>query len=368
MRRLPMAFLLLGASLPAAAAPVPSMDAARGRELFQSRGCVECHKLNGRGGSAAPDLGRIVDRGFTPALLAATMWNHAPVMWSAMRARNVAPMPLSEQDAADLFAAFYAAHYFDLPADASRGKAVFARAACARCHGLETSPVAAAPPVRNWASLSDSVSLVATMWDHAAKMQGELAKEKIAWPKLTGADVADLLVYLRNQPAVPRTRKTTFSIAAGDNGQRLFVDKGCGKACHISTELNTRRHDARRRGGDAVESCEPAHDPAGVRPQRDERVARLCVDAAVLSGCGKRGAGREGFRRPALCAMPWGERKRCAGPGGPRRDGWDTPSFPALWRHGPTMLDQMKSKGIPWPEFRAGEMADLIAYVNAGKK
>ena len=40
----------------------------------------------------------------------------------------------------------------------------------------------------------------------------------------------------------------------------------------------------------------------------------------------------------------------------------------ALWRHGPAMLDQMKSKGIPWPEFRAGEMADLIAYVNAGKK
>ncbi len=39
----------------------------------------------------------------------------------------------------------------------------------------------------------------------------------------------------------------------------------------------------------------------------------------------------------------------------------------ALWRHGPAMLDQMAAKGIKWPQFKAGEMADLIAYVNSGK-
>ena len=40
----------------------------------------------------------------------------------------------------------------------------------------------------------------------------------------------------------------------------------------------------------------------------------------------------------------------------------------ALWHHGPRMLDQMKSKGIAWPRFEGAEMADLIAYLNAGGK
>src|SRR5690349_7044371 len=84
------------------AAPL-AMDSARGREIFESHGCVQCHRLNGVGGTAGPDLGRIIDRGFTPAMLAATMWNHAPQMWAAMRARNVDRQTLTEQQAADLF-------------------------------------------------------------------------------------------------------------------------------------------------------------------------------------------------------------------------------------------------------------------------
>jgi mono/diheme cytochrome c family protein len=38
-----------------------------------------------------------------------------------------------------------------------------------------------------------------------------------------------------------------------------------------------------------------------------------------------------------------------------------------LWRHGPRMLDQMKSKGLAWPRFDGTQMADLIAYLNLSK-
>lgn len=37
----------------------------------------------------------------------------------------------------------------------------------------------------------------------------------------------------------------------------------------------------------------------------------------------------------------------------------------ALWHHGPHMLDQMKGKGIAWPQFDAQEVSDVIAYLNA---
>src|SRR5665213_2760755 len=82
-------------------------DSSRGRRLFETLSCVQCHSVNGTGGKSAPDLGRMLDRGFTPATLAATMWNHAPGMWASMRDRQIAAGELDQQAAQDLMAFFY---------------------------------------------------------------------------------------------------------------------------------------------------------------------------------------------------------------------------------------------------------------------
>jgi hypothetical protein len=60
-------------------------------------------------------LGKPVDRGFTPALLAIKMWNHAPVMWAAMQGFGIEKPKLTPQDASDLVAFFYSSRYFDQP-------------------------------------------------------------------------------------------------------------------------------------------------------------------------------------------------------------------------------------------------------------
>jgi len=39
----------------------------------------------------------------------------------------------------------------------------------------------------------------------------------------------------------------------------------------------------------------------------------------------------------------------------------------ALWRHGPSMLSEMKKEGVQWPRFEGSQMADLIAYLNTKK-
>ena len=75
-------------SAEAAVPPVIPGDSAQGAELFKSERCVECHSVNGKGGKIGVDLSERVDRGFTPALLASAMWNHAPVMWAAMGGRR----------------------------------------------------------------------------------------------------------------------------------------------------------------------------------------------------------------------------------------------------------------------------------------
>src|SRR5262252_4025816 len=90
-------------------------DARRGEQLFQTERCVECHAINGRGGALAPDLGRHIDRDFTPAAMASLMWSHGPRMWSAMRQAGIVKSTVSPESAADLFAYFVAARYFEKP-------------------------------------------------------------------------------------------------------------------------------------------------------------------------------------------------------------------------------------------------------------
>jgi hypothetical protein len=64
-------------------------DARRGEQIFQNERCIQCHSINGRGGTAAPDLGKHIAREFTPAAMAGMMWNHAPEMWSVMRQAGI---------------------------------------------------------------------------------------------------------------------------------------------------------------------------------------------------------------------------------------------------------------------------------------
>jgi len=101
--------VLIMAVTPSLLAMIADADARRGADFFQSQGCVNCHAVKGSGAGKAPDLGRRLDRDYTPAGIAARMWNHAPVMWAAMTKENVSIPKVTPDEAADLFAYFYAA-------------------------------------------------------------------------------------------------------------------------------------------------------------------------------------------------------------------------------------------------------------------
>src|SRR5262249_42867496 len=161
-----------------------------------------------------PDLGRIVDRSFTPALLASTMWNHAHAMWASIREREIRAGDLDDQAAADLFAYFYSTRFFEKPGDAGRGKRVFSERGCRSCHGLAEAIEPGAPPVSRWESLADPIALAAEMWNHAPRMLAAAGAKRVQWPRLTAQDLTDLLVYLRNAPAA-RQKPGVFQTSAG---------------------------------------------------------------------------------------------------------------------------------------------------------
>jgi cytochrome c2 len=359
---------LLAASVAARATDYLA-DSARGRQLFDSLACVQCHSVNGQGGSLAPDLGRIVDRGFTPASLAATMWNHAPRMWEAMRQQRVQAGVMNERDAANLFAYFYSARFFEAPGDAARGKRAFTSRGCSNCHGIKEGLLPRVKPVSQWESLADPVALTEAMWNHAPTMLAEAKLKDQPWPALTAQDLSDILVYLRNLPNPP-SKTPTFQIGTDADGEAVFKARGCA-GCHPSvTELSTRtRGKTLTEVAAAMWNHEPIMSKAGATPTRfapDEMRDLLGYLWAqqFFQDPGIPSAGRRVFtaKRCASCHDEAGRAPKLSGAG---FNGSSMVS--ALWRHGPSMLAQMQKDRVPWPRFEGSQMADLIAYLNAKK-
>jgi mono/diheme cytochrome c family protein len=360
---------LLIVLIPAAAsyAEMLPADSARGERLFESEHCIECHSVNGKGAHIAPDLGPRLDRGFTPATLASTMWNHAPTMWSAMRARNVQAISIDNQAAADLFAYFYSARFFERPGDAGRGKRLFTERSCERCHGITEVRNPAARPVSQWQSLGDPIALTAAMWNHSASMGTELLRKGMKWPQLTGQDLADLLVYLRNLAAT-KGLAAAFQTTAGAGGKELFEKKHCVQ-CHRAGESGITW---RLQGKTLTDLAAQMWDhglrmPAAtmhLEPGEMREVLSYVWAAQFFESTGDAGRGKRVFavKRCAAChdSTSSGAPSLRSGP----RSFSEITMVSALWRHGPTMLSLMSDRKIPWPRFDAKEMSDLIAYLN----
>lgn len=356
-------------SLSCAHAAMLTADSARGAQLFQSLDCVQCHTVNGQGGKIGPDLGLLMDRDFTPAALAATMWNHAPAMWSAMKQQNVQVPELTPQAAADLFAYFYSRGFFNKLGDAARGKRAFAADHCADCHGLTEAKLAAARPVSQWNTLDQPVALADAMWNHAATMREEFAKQRISWPELTSQDLTDMLVYLRNLPAT-RNAVPQLDISAGANGQAVFQSKGCA-ACHTgSLALESRlKGETLTDIAVAMWNHEPRMAAQAASLDADEMRSLLSYLWAqeFFQDSGKASAGQKTFmaKRCTACHADPSSGAPQMPQAGQSFDA--TAMVSALWRHGPGMMQQMQAKGIPWPRFETDEMSNLIAYLNSAK-
>lgn len=356
-------------TIPALAlAAVNGADSTRGSQLFTSLRCAQCHAVSGVGGKIGPDLGLIVDRNFTPASLAATMWNHAPTMWRAMRDQNIQPGNLDAQAAADLIAYFYSRRYFEKPGDAARGKADFASKHCTDCHGITDSRNPAAKPVAQWQSLSRPVELVNAMWDHATQMKQEFATKKITWPELTSQDLTDMLVYLRNLPST-RNMAASFEITAGSDGAALFQSKGCA-GCHKDANAL----EPKLKGKNLTDIAVDMWNHAPKMPVQQTPTLTLDEMRSLVSylwarqffvDSGNTAAGEKVFTT-----------KRCVACHATGTDG--APTLPAsgktfdgptmvsvLWGHGPQMMQLMDSKNITWPRFQAADMSNLIAFLNS---
>jgi mono/diheme cytochrome c family protein len=342
-------------------------DAQRGEQLFQTERCVQCHAINGRGGSLAPDLGRHVSREFTPTVVASLMWNHAPAMWMAMRQQGIVRSTLSPESAADLFAYFVSARYFEKPGDAARGKQALAARQCAHCHGVTDSKAAGAPPVVKWESLTDPIVLLQQMWNHGVGMREAYTAQKLRWTPLTSQELRDILIYLQGLPET-RSLVTAFAFPPSQTGSQLFQSKGCTE-CHKGKLALEDRLGGMTLTEVAVAMWNHQSSMKQPAPKFSQEEMRQLVGyiwmRPYFRGEGEATRGKKVFA-DKNCASCHDNASSGAPPLGKNPEGYSAITMMStLWQHGPRMLELMTERKLPWPRFTAMEMADLIAYLNS---
>jgi cytochrome c551/c552 len=288
------------------------------------------------------------------------MWNHAPRMFAAMKVEGIERREMTEQNAADLFAYFYSAGFFERPGDAGRGKALLAAKGCAECH----SGQGPGKVVSEWRSSTDPIVLATEMWNHIGYMDEALAKRNKQRPALTSQEIRDLSVYIQTLPQ-NRSRLPEFALAPPASGERIFREKGCLECHQGQNSLD------RKLSGFTVTDIMAAmwnHGTKMVRMQPGlghEEMRQLLSylwAGQFLDGSGNTQRGQRVFNE-----------KKCAA----CHDGSKAPQMPkagssfnssqaiaALWKHGQQMMEMMNRQSIAWPQFKAGEMADLVAFLN----
>ena len=350
----------------AVAAGVWGADARRGAILIDDAGCLECHTVRGQGAGhepsgAAPELGSGLVPAYTVPALAAAVWNHTPSMLAGFPERRLSQANLVAKDWDDIFAYLYSTQFLEFPAEIGRGKQAFQGKQCANCHSLADPALGPGSPVAAWKPVSDPATLIYGMWTHSSYME-ESGREapwvKTGWTKLTGRDVLDLSAYLQQvQREVPQ-----HDAALPDSleGKAPF-DQKCGN-CHagpLALEKNlsnTMWADIAAGMWNHVQLMRRV--PAVTEPEM-RAILSYVWDLQYRGPEGNAELGEQAFRVNG-CASCHGVH------------GMGIPVTPADiaaigWGEGRRMHQRVLNEGMAWPHLSAGDVADIVAYINSRK-
>jgi len=363
----------------ASSASAPSAGVTRGWRTFHTKRCVECHAIWGQGGRVGPDLGRSASTQQSGGQLAGVMWNHIPKMLGRMEQTGRPPTTLTRDEMGDLFALLFFARQLDDTGSAPRGKGVLRSKGCTECHSIGSAEEGVGPDLAKWGRYANPIAWAQMMWEHAPMMEEAMKRSDIVWPKLQGADIVDMLAYIRSVGG--QGEREYLQPGSNQRGRVLFAEKGCG-GCHPGTgpDLATRVL-PRTAGGLAVRMWN--HSPTMASSMRKKALARESVSGQELADIlayvlelsradvpGDPHAGGLIFEQKG-CAQCH-EAETAGGVGPPvtelKRDAGPVDMAAAKWNHGGAMLELMTESGVSWPVFYDHEMVDLLAFLKNGDR
>lgn len=362
----------------------PLGNPQKGQRLFEAKGCLRCHRVNGRGGTIGPDLSQVGQQRHL-LQLAGLLWNHSPQMTAKMRELGISRPVLSASEMADLMAYLYVLNYFDQPGDPVRGAQLFRDKQCIRCHEVGGKGGEVGPRLDKLSNVGSSILMAQAMWNHGPQMQARMAALGIPRPVFREGEMADILAFIRKE--VGREIWPSPAEVPGDSreGWKLFTIKGCIR-CHAV------RGQGGKVGPDLSRERVP-HTPSGLAgllwnhgPRMWAKMRELRIPVPTFVGtqmadlvaylyfigffdpAPNPARGRSLFTSKGCvrCHAVHGK-GGTVGPDLARSEAVLSPVEAArlMWDHAPLMEARMKELGIPWPLFEGSEMADLLAYLTS---
>jgi cytochrome c2 len=191
--------MLVSVALGAPSAAEPPGDASRGRQLFDAKQCVRCHRAEGEG-SVGPSLDRI-RRAQGAYELAGRFWSHVPAMFTALTQDGVPWPTMSEAEMTDLMAYLGADPARDPKPEALRGHAALVSKGCLKCHSLGGEGGRLAPDLgQRRAVFAPAARWSAAIWRHTPKMAAVAVERGILYPRFSDAEMRHLAAYLGGGP------------------------------------------------------------------------------------------------------------------------------------------------------------------------
>lgn len=193
-------------------------DAARGKAVFQQKGCADCHGISQEKQPGIHPVSQWQSLNH-PFALSEDMWNHSRSMIAAMSARHRVWPDLTAQELSDLLV-----YLRNLPTSKAlsplfmidvvpQGRELFVTKGCKTCHESDT---ALAGRIKG----RTLTEIAAEMWNHGPRMASLDAPPVV----FAQGEMRELLSYIWAQQFFEDARDPA-------RGQKVFVSKGCA-GCH----------------------------------------------------------------------------------------------------------------------------------------
>jgi mono/diheme cytochrome c family protein len=353
-----------------------------GSRIFESKGCVKCHSVNGMGGDVGPDLGHI-SRRRSFYELAATMWNHLPSMGAKMKELGIERPTLDPRETADLIAYLFTLDYFDAPGDVVVGEGLFSEKKCVVCHRVGTFGGTEGPSLDKLGRFGSPILMAAAMWNHGPHMAEEMDERGVERPTFTGAELNDLAAYLESVAPPPLEGPLYVLPGSAEEGRVLFTEKDCID-CHSIQGVGGHAGPDLSKFGAQRSLMEFAAAMWNKAPLMREALAGGESDLPELGGgemadlvaylysiqyfaeAGDVEAGREVLSERGCLGC-----HRLNGRGGQASElddvAMSSPAavIAALWNHSALMERSAAEEPTTWRKLTAEEMADLMAFLQA---
>ena len=202
-----------------------------GKAVFENKGCLNCHPVNGIGGKGGPDLRKDVYYG-TYLELASLMWNHYPKMARKMDKMETKYPMLSEQEMSNLITYLSFQRYLGEPGSDFTGRKLLKSKGCFSCHRFGGKGKDIGPDIGKRDNYLSPLALVESMWNHGPDMMEIFEELDLNRPLFHGNDIAHLASGIRSfMPPASSFPTDLYNMGNPVSGEKLVHLKGCLN-CH----------------------------------------------------------------------------------------------------------------------------------------